>query len=90
VAARDGQEAMERFAPGQFALVLMDLSMPRMDGKEAFFQMRARDPVVKVVLISGYCEQEAIEPLKGLRPAAFIQKPFSLAALAGVLERAMG
>lgn len=89
VAARDGCEALERFSPGEFAFVLMDLTMPRMDGKEAFFQMKARDPEVKVVLVSGYSEQEAIEPLAGLRPAGFIQKPFSLEALTRVIERAL-
>jgi PAS domain S-box-containing protein len=89
VAARDGYEALERFSPGEFAFVLMDLTMPRMDGKEAFFQMKARDPEVKVVLASGYSEQEAIEPLAGLRPAGFIQKPFSLEALTRVIERAL-
>jgi len=89
VAARDGYEALERFQPGEFTLVLMDLTMPRMDGKEAFFQMKARDPEVKVVLVSGYSEQEAIEPLAGLKPAAFIQKPFSLEVLTRTLERAL-
>jgi DNA-binding NtrC family response regulator len=67
----------------------MDLTMPRMDGKEAFFQMKARDPEVKVILASGYSEQEAIEPLAGLRPAGFLQKPFSLEAMTRVIERAL-
>ena len=90
VAVRDGVEALERFRPGEFALVLMDLTMPRMDGKEAFLQMQARDPAVKVVLVSGYSEMEAIEPLLGTRPAGFIQKPFSLQELTVALEKALG
>jgi PAS domain S-box-containing protein len=90
VAARDGFEALERFRPGEFALVFMDLTMPRMDGKEAFLQMQVRDPDVKVVLASGYSEMEAIEPLLGIRPAGFIQKPFSLQDLTAALEKALG
>ena len=89
VAARDGFEALERFRPREFTLVFMDLTMPRMDGKEAFFQMKARDPEVKVVLASGYSEGEAVETLHGLRPAAFIQKPFSLQLLTRVLEKVL-
>jgi PAS domain S-box-containing protein len=89
VTARDGFEALERFRPGEFALVLMDLTMPRVDGKEAFLQMQARDPEVKVVLASGYCEMEAIEPMLESRPAGFIQKPFSLQELTAALEKAL-
>ena len=85
-AARDGFEALERFEPGRFALVFMDLTMPRMGGQEAFLQMKARDPEVKVVLVSGYNEREAIESLRGVQPTAFIQKPFSLKVLTAVLE----
>ncbi len=88
-AARDGFEALERFHPREFALVFMDLTMPRMDGKEAFLQMKARDPEVKVILISGYSEHEVIEPLRGLSPAGFIQKPFSLQALTREVERVL-
>jgi PAS domain S-box-containing protein len=90
VAARDGQEALERFRPREFALVFMDLTMPRMSGQEAFLQMKARDPEVRVILVSGYNEREAIETLHGLRPAGFIQKPFSLQALAAMLEKVLG
>jgi DNA-binding NtrC family response regulator len=63
--------------------------MPRMGGQEAFLQMKAHDPEVKVILVSGYSEREAIESLRGLQPAAFIQKPFSLQVLIGVLERVL-
>jgi len=86
VAARDGLEALEQYQDGAYSLVLMDLTMPRMDGKEAFFQLKARDPEVKVVLVSGYSEGEAVETLHGLRPAAFLQKPFSLQILTRILE----
>jgi nitrogen-specific signal transduction histidine kinase/CheY-like chemotaxis protein len=89
VTARDGCEALECFQPGEFTLVFMDLTMPRMDGKQAFLQMQARDPQVRVVLASGYSELEAIEPLLGARPAGFIQKPFSLKELTAALEKAL-
>jgi len=90
VSAQDGFEAVQLFQPGEFVLVFMDLTMPRMDGREAFLQMRSRDSEVKVILISGYSEQEAIDSKQALRPTAFIQKPFNLQLLVSVLEQVLG
>ena len=90
VSAQDGLEAVGLFQPGEFALVFMDLTMPRMDGREAFLQMRSRDPEVKVILISGYSEQEAMDSKQAMRPTAFIQKPFNLQLLVAVLEQVLG
>jgi CheY-like chemotaxis protein len=90
VAARDGVEALERFQQGSFVLVFMDLTMPRMDGKEAFLKMKALDPEVRVILASGYSEGEAVEALQEVRPEAFIQKPFSYQAMTAVLEKVLG
>ena len=61
-----------------------------MDGREAFLQMRSRDPEVKVILISGYSEQEAMDSKQAMRPTAFIQKPFNLQLLVAVLEQVLG
>ena len=90
VAAQDGLEALQLFRPGEFALVFMDLTMPHMDGREAFLQMKIQEPDLKVVLVSGYSEQEAIDSKQGLQPAAFIQKPFSLQVLVAALEQVLG
>ena len=87
--AGDGQEALELFQPGAYALVLMDLTMPRMDGKEAFRRMKEADPAVRVILSSGYNEQEAIQQFLGRGLAGFIQKPYQLATLVAALEKAL-
>jgi len=87
--ARDGQEAIERFRPGVYTLVLMDLTMPRLDGKEAFRRMKEVDPAVRVILSSGYNEQEAIQQFLGRGLAGFIQKPYQLKTLVEVLEKAL-
>jgi len=87
--AADGQEALERFRPGAYAVVLMDLTMPRLDGKEAFRRMRELDPSVKVVLSSGYNEQEAIQQFLGRGLAGFIQKPYQMRTLIETLEKAL-
>ncbi len=88
--AEDGQEALERFRPGRYTLVLMDLTMPRMDGKEAFRRMKEADPSVRVILSSGYNEQESIQQFLGRGLAGFIQKPYQLRALVEALEKALG
>ena len=87
--AADGIQALEHFHPGAYALVLMDLTMPRMDGKEAFRRMKELDPEVRVILSSGYNEQEAIQQFIGRGLAGFIQKPYLLRTLSEALEKAL-
>jgi signal transduction histidine kinase/CheY-like chemotaxis protein len=81
--AADGQEGVEVFrahAP-EVGLVLLDLTMPRMSGEEAFREMRRMRPDVRVVLMSGFTEKEATSQFAGKRLAGFLQKPFSMDAL---------
>jgi CheY-like chemotaxis protein len=87
VTANDGLEALDRFreSPVPIRAVLMDLTMPHMDGVESFRELKRMDPGCRVVLTSGYNEQEAIQDFLGKGLAAFVQKPF----IRGDLLRAM-
>ncbi len=89
--ARDGQEAVERLLddPRAIDLVLMDLTMPRMDGKEAFQAMRRIRPDLRVILSSGYNEQESLQSFLGRGLAGFLQKPYTLEALRTTLRKAL-
>ena len=77
--AADGIEAVEVFLRNRERIdaVVLDLSMPRLDGGGAFAEMRRIDPAVRVLLMSGFTEDEAMRrfPLQGL--AGFLQKPFA-------------
>ena len=81
--AADGFEGLELFKAniGSITLVLMDMTMPRMNGVEAFQEMGRIDPAVPVVLSSGFNESEARSYFKGRKPAGFIQKPYRGAEL---------
>ncbi len=89
VLAADGQEAVDRVTQEGPALdlVFMDLTMPRMDGREAFQQIRRLCPGVPVVLTSGYNEQESVQEFIGRGLAGFLQKPYTLKALGETLQR---
>jgi PAS domain S-box-containing protein len=81
VLASDGREAVEKFRaePSRFVFVLLDLTMPHLDGEEAFRQLRLLNPGVRVILTSGFNHHEAINRFVGKGLAGFIQKPFELA-----------
>ncbi len=93
VSATQGREAVDLFArdPHAFRLVLLDLTMPVMDGVEAFAEIHRLNPDVPVVLMSGYNRTESAERFAGRGLAGFVQKPFEAArlveAVAAVLER---
>jgi PAS domain S-box-containing protein len=81
--AADGREAVKIFEadPDAFTLVVMDLTMPHLDGAEAFARMRLLRPDVRVVLMSGFSEHDATITFAGKGLAGFLQKPFELAHL---------
>jgi CheY-like chemotaxis protein len=90
--ARDGVEALAVLAArvGELDLVLMDLTMPRMDGREALLSMRRIDPRLPVILTSGYTEQDSLQTFEGASPSAFLQKPYQLQELRRVVQRVLG
>jgi CheY-like chemotaxis protein len=81
--ASDGIEALAVYRKhrAQIVCVLTDLTMPTLDGEETFRELRRIDPGVRVLLMSGYNEQDAIARFIGKGVAGFIQKPFTLADL---------
>lgn len=90
--AADGEEGLGRYfeVPGRYALVLLDLTMPRLDGEQTLRRLRERDPGARVLLMSGYSAEEAAERFRDLGPVAFLQKPFRLADLRERLEEVLG
>jgi CheY-like chemotaxis protein len=83
VMAADGPEALRLFGadPASFRLVLLDLTMPHLSGEEVFRELRQLRPDVRVLLMSGYTEQEVTTRFTGQGLAGFVQKPFQLPAL---------
>ena len=86
--ASDGCEAVDLFRGHVESIrcVLLDLTMPRMDGDTALGEMRRIKSDVPVLLTSGYNEQEVIDRFAGRKMAGFIQKPFQKAALSSKLR----
>jgi two-component system cell cycle sensor histidine kinase/response regulator CckA len=88
----NGRQGLEAFAsaPDTYRLVLMDLTMPEMSGEELFRELRLLRPDVKVILTSGYNEQEATNHFVGKGLAAFLQKPFTPAELITTIRQTLG
>ncbi len=80
--AADGVEGLALFKQHQaaIALVLLDLTMPRMGGEEVLRHIRTLAPQLPVILTSGYNES-SVPALATDDRVSFLQKPFSLAAL---------
>jgi signal transduction histidine kinase len=92
VLARDGREAIDLFSrrPGDFRLVLLDLTMPHLSGEDTFRQLRLLQPDSRILLMSGYNEQDAVHRFTGQGLAGFIQKPFTPEELHAKLQRILG
>ena len=86
--AKDGNDALRVFREyaGQIHAVLLDLTMPGMDGAEVFRHFREIRPEVRVVLCSGYNEYEVTSRLGEHRPAAFLRKPYQPSDLLSLLS----
>jgi signal transduction histidine kinase/ActR/RegA family two-component response regulator len=86
-----GREALDwlagRTAPP--AAVLLDLSMPEMDGRTCFRELRKVQPGVRVVICSGFSQTGAAQELLAAGAVAFVQKPYRTVELARAMVTAV-
>ncbi len=78
VTAQSGFEALDLFqkSPGRFTLVLLDLTMPILDGEETFRRLRRMDPSITVLLNTGFIEKHHLERMLADGLAGFIRRPY--------------
>ncbi len=90
--AADGREALQlvRVHQEELSAVLLDLTMPHMDGVETFGEIHRIRSDLPVILMSGYNEQDATRSFAGKGLADFIQKPFLVSPLIQKLRRLLG
>jgi two-component system cell cycle sensor histidine kinase/response regulator CckA len=90
--AADGRQALEVFNAhtDDIVCVLLDLTMPHLNGEEAFREMRHVRQNVKVIITSGYNENDATQRFIGKGLAGFIQKPYSFSLLAAKMRAVLG
>jgi CheY-like chemotaxis protein len=89
--AADGEEAVSLFSSrrGEIRAILLDQTMPRLNGCETFREVRRLQSDVPVVLCSGYDVQRSAEEFSNLGFSGFLQKPYRLDELKEVLRKAL-
>jgi two-component system cell cycle sensor histidine kinase/response regulator CckA len=91
IEASNGVEAMEALEQknGAVDLVVSDVVMPEMDGPTLLREMRARNPNLKFIFVSGYAEDAFEKSLPENEQFAFLAKPFALSALVEKVKQTM-
>lgn len=91
ILAENGYEALEIFKSmhADIDIVLMDMIMPRMNGREAFFKMKEIDKACCVIISSGFVESEGLDELKKKGIAGFLKKPFVDVELSQILAEVL-
>ena len=89
--AENGREAVDLFAVhhAEIRAVLLDLTMPVMDGEDALRELRKTDMSVPVILMSGYSDVDVERTFTGAGLAGFVQKPFRVDDLYQTLAAAL-
>ena len=81
VTVASGAEALTAAATGEFDMVVTDLMMPEMTGDELARRLRAQTPLLKVLYLTGFCDQLFAEKVTLWKDEAFLEKPCTLRGL---------
>ena len=81
VTVADGDEAIRRFKPGEFDLVMTDWSMPGKTGLEVTAAIRRQDPQVPIILVTTEAERWRVHEAGEVGVSDYLVKPFTSAKL---------
>ena len=88
ISAEDGLDGLNMFKESmhEIRLVILDLTMPNMDGDEVFREIRKLKQDIPVLISSGYNENEILARFSDTVPDGFLKKPYSAAQLEGKIR----
>jgi len=91
LSACDGQEALDVYEKeqGNIALVILDIIMPRMDGKQCLEQLLRINPTVKVIISSGVGYYDLINEVVEIGAKGAVNKPYSMRQLLGMVREVL-
>ncbi len=89
--ASDGQDAADYYREHwrEITLVILDMIMPRMNGRECFHALQAINPEVKAILITGYDKNHGAQGILDEGVQGFVQKPFELNQFSKAIDQAI-
>jgi PAS domain S-box-containing protein len=89
--ASDGVQAIDIFRErhAQIRVVVLDVSMPNLDGRGALRELRQIDPHVRVLITTGYAPSEDVRTLLSLGATAVLEKPFNVSKLKSALAEVL-
>jgi len=89
--ASDGEEGIRAFEAhrAEIRLVLLDMVMPGITGRETFRRLRLLDPKLRVIAASGFTNEQSLNEMLGEGLAGFLHKPYGMKALADALRAAL-
>jgi two-component system cell cycle sensor histidine kinase/response regulator CckA len=92
LAAASGRDAIREFElhADEICVVLLDVTMPDLSGDQVLDELRRRRADLKVLLCSGYAEEEMQERFSSRDMASFLQKPYTRNALGARLRQLIG
>lgn len=90
--AEDGEEGLNIYQQNyaQIDLVLLDMIMPKKSGVETFHAIRQITPDAKIIVTSGFRQDERVDKLLAKGAAGFIQKPYTINKLSEIIFEAIG
>lgn len=90
--ASHGREAVDVFEkmPDKIDLVVLDMIMPVMGGKEALIELKRVRPDCRIIVASGFAKENDLAEMASFGISGFLRKPFRLAELSQAIARALG
>jgi len=89
VTAAEGHEGIKMFGDGKFDLIITDQLMPKMTGLEMVREIRRKDSVVPVILITGNIESDVLAEAINLGVNQFLPKPLNIQNMLTAIENAL-
>ena len=85
--AVDGTLAAKAFEPGRYDLILMDLKLPGMRGRELIQHLLGKDPKARIIVLTGNSVKEEVDEVSRLPIQQVLRKPYDPEILVNLLKR---